>query len=151
MAVNRLPAGKEEMTEIQHTLPFPVRLMNLAGRGADLLGFQPIKLGADSLIEKAQSNTGLSDFDGDEFREPLRLLVASLEGEAKLSLADAIALGLRFNLNVEIERYSPLIAKQQSEGGVVVDVWPSSASLDRETALSDSLWARRCRHPMASF
>ena len=41
---------------------------------------------------------------------------APLEGEAKLSLSDAIALGLRFNLNVEVERYAPMIAQQVSEG-----------------------------------
>ena len=38
-----------------------------------------------------------------------------LEGSHELSLADAIALGLRFNLNVQIERFSPLIAEQESE------------------------------------
>ena len=41
---------------------------------------------------------------------------APLEGEAKLSLSDAIALGLRFNLNVEVERYAPIVAQQVSEG-----------------------------------
>ena len=38
-----------------------------------------------------------------------------LEGSHELSLADAIALGLRFNLNVQIERFQPLIAEQESE------------------------------------
>ncbi len=60
--------------------------MNLAGEGAGWLGLQPIKLSVESLLEKAQGNTGLSDFGGDEFRQPLALLVDSLEKEAHLSL-----------------------------------------------------------------
>jgi hypothetical protein len=60
--------------------------MNLAGEGARKIGLQPIKLSVESLLEKAQANTGLSDFGGDEFREPLALLVECLEKEAKLSL-----------------------------------------------------------------
>ena len=59
------------MTESSQPLPLPVRLMNLAGKGANALGFEPVKLGMDSLLGKAQANTGLSNFGGDEFREPL--------------------------------------------------------------------------------
>ena len=78
------------MTESSRPLPLPVRLMNLAGAGASRIGLQPIKLGVASLLEKAQANTGLSDFGGDEFRQPLALLIESLEKEAKLSLLGRI-------------------------------------------------------------
>ncbi len=74
------------MTASAHSLPLPVRLMNLAGKGARLIGLQPIRLSVDSLLENASAKTGLTDFGGDEFREPLGLLIESLEGEAKLSL-----------------------------------------------------------------
>jgi hypothetical protein len=60
--------------------------MNLAGEGASWIGLRPIRLSVDSLLEKATANTGLTDLGGDEFREPLTLLVESLETEANLSL-----------------------------------------------------------------
>ena len=74
------------MTPKLHSLPLPVRLMNLAGRAAQRVGLRPVSLDVESLLEKAAQNTGLVDFGGDEFREPLARLIASLEGEAKLSL-----------------------------------------------------------------
>jgi hypothetical protein len=60
--------------------------MNLAGRAALRLGLHPVDLGVETLLEKARRNTGLSDFGGDEFREPLALLIDCLEKEAHLSL-----------------------------------------------------------------
>lgn len=59
--------------------------MNLAGEGARWIGLQPIKLDVEGLLEKAATNTGLSNFGGDEFRKPLALLVEGLENEANLS------------------------------------------------------------------
>ena len=48
--------------------------------------------------------------------EPAQVLGQTpIEGRHDLSLADAIALGLRFNLDVEIERFAPLIAEQTAE------------------------------------
>ena len=82
MGTNR----NDAVTASAHSLPLPVRLMNLAGKGARLIGLQPIRLSVDSLLENASAKTGLTDFGGDEFREPLGLLIESLEGEAKLSL-----------------------------------------------------------------
>jgi hypothetical protein len=74
------------MTASRRALPLPVRLMNRLGRGASSIGLQPIKLSVESLLEKATANVGLSDFGGDEFRQPLALLVDGLEKEANLSL-----------------------------------------------------------------
>lgn len=67
-------------------LPLPLRLANLAGRAARGVGLRPIDLGVDALLERARRNTGLSDFGGDAFREPLALLIDGLEREASLSL-----------------------------------------------------------------
>jgi hypothetical protein len=74
------------MTDHAAQLPLPVRLMNLAGRASRAVGLNPVDLEVDSLLERAMRNTGLSDFGGDEFREPLALLVGSLEREANLTL-----------------------------------------------------------------
>ncbi|MBW2422573.1 MAG: sulfotransferase, partial [Deltaproteobacteria bacterium] len=109
------------------SLPLPVRLMNLAGRGARRIGLQPIKLSVESLLEKARANTGLTDFGGDEFREPLALLVESLETEAKLSLMGRLVargdllrtLENRLGL-VELFREHPEIAAQPVERPIFV-------------------------------
>jgi hypothetical protein len=74
------------MTVRSRALPLPVRLMNALGKGANRIGWEPIALDANSLLDKAQANTGLSDFGGDEFREPLALLLDCLETDAGLSL-----------------------------------------------------------------
>ncbi len=66
-------------------LPLPVRLMNFAGRSAEVVGLQPVDLRFDSLLKKARQNTGLDDFGEDDFRDPLRMLLRCLEGEAQLS------------------------------------------------------------------
>lgn len=67
-------------------LPLPVRLMNLAGRGAGALGMQPVDLSADKLLRQARRNSGLDDFGEDDFRAPLDRLLRGLEEEAELSL-----------------------------------------------------------------
>lgn len=67
-------------------LPLPLRLLNRAGRGANLLGWQPVDLRLETLLQTARDNTGLSDFGPDDFRAPLALLLDALEKEAKLSL-----------------------------------------------------------------
>ena len=79
------------MTDHNTPLPLPVRLLNLVGRGANTIGIHPINLGLDQLLQKAADNTGLSDFGGDEFRQPLALLLSCLEKEAGLSLLGRIA------------------------------------------------------------
>ncbi|MFP8874191.1 MAG: TolC family protein, partial [Myxococcota bacterium] len=60
-----------------------------------------------------QPPTDRVDFTQFEPAEVLRQ--KPLEGVHDLSLADAVALGLRFNLDVEIERFTPLIALQEAE------------------------------------
>lgn len=67
-------------------LPLPVKLLNLAGRGAGALGLQPIDLRFDKLLQQARANTGLQDFGEGDFEEPLRLLLDGLENEARLSV-----------------------------------------------------------------
>lgn len=66
-------------------MPIPVRLLNGFGGAVARIGLQPIKLDAEGLLEKAQKNTGFSDFGGDEFRQPFQLLLQGLENEAQLT------------------------------------------------------------------
>jgi len=116
-------------------LPLPVRLMNLAGEGVSWIGLQPIKLRVDSLLEKATANTGLADFGGDEFREPLALLLDGLEKEANLSLLGRlVARGdlLRTLENrlrmVDLFRRHPEIAEQRVNRPVFVVGPPRSGT-----------------------
>ncbi len=66
-------------------LPFPVRLLNLAGRAAGAIGWRPVNLDFDNLLKTACANSGLSDFGEDDFHEPLRRLLRELEDTARLS------------------------------------------------------------------
>jgi hypothetical protein len=78
------------MSEHSSSLPLTVRLLNLAGRGANAIGIHPVNLGLEQLLQKAMANTGLTDFGEESFRQPLALLLDSLEKEAELSLLGRI-------------------------------------------------------------
>lgn len=115
------------MSEHITPLPLPVRLMNLAGRGASTLGWQPVSLDMEKLLQRAQDSTGLSDFGGDSFRQPLQLLLNSLENEARLSLlgrtiarADLLrTLENRLQM-VELFKQHPEIGEQKVERPIIV-------------------------------
>ncbi len=49
------------------------------------IGLARIELDGDVLIDRAKKDTGLTDFGGDEFLEPMYLLINSLETEADLN------------------------------------------------------------------
>ncbi len=63
--------------------PRLVRLLNHAGRLAATAGRRR-PLAAAELMGAAAARFGLHDFDGDDFREPLRRLVRAVEQEARL-------------------------------------------------------------------
>jgi hypothetical protein len=63
-----------------------VHAVNATGRRLHRLGLEPISLDERSLLDAACRETGLEDFGGDEFREPLRLILRGLETEARLTL-----------------------------------------------------------------
>lgn len=58
--------------------------VNEEGCGMDIASLVPLR--SKELIETAMANTGLSDFGGDDWREPFEILVDSLEKEAELNL-----------------------------------------------------------------
>jgi hypothetical protein len=67
-----------------------VRTLNVAGRTLARFGHQPVSLDERSVLDQARQRAGLDDFGGDEFREPLRRLLASYESEARLTLLGRI-------------------------------------------------------------
>lgn len=71
------------MPEIR--LPLIPRVLNASGRALARLGIRPGTLTPRGLLDAARRQSGLEDFGGDEFREGLDRLVASLEAEAELS------------------------------------------------------------------
>ena len=116
-------------------MPLPVRLMNLVGRGANAIGIQPIDLSLDKLLQTAMKNTGLTDFGEEDFRQPLALLLDSLEREADLSLLGrVIARGdlvrtLENRLGfVELFKQHPEIAEQPIERPIFVVGPPRSGT-----------------------
>ena len=63
----------------------PIRLLNAAWGILNTVGLARISLDSDSLIARAKKDTGLTDFGGDDFLEPMHLLIHSLETEADLN------------------------------------------------------------------
>ncbi len=55
--------------------PLWVRILNVVARGLAALRLDPFRVDADKLIRRAQRATGLDDFGGDSYREPLDILV----------------------------------------------------------------------------
>lgn len=116
-------------------LPLPVRLLNLAGRGANAIGLQPVDLSLDKLLQTARDNTGLNDFGEDDFRAPLALLLDGLEKEAQLSLLGRIiaksdlvrTLENRLGI-VELFKRHPEIAQQRIERPIFVVGPPRSGT-----------------------
>jgi hypothetical protein len=95
-----------------------VERLNEEGRGLDISGIVP--LDAQSLIDTAQANTGLSDFGSEDWREPFEIFVASLEEDARLNLMGRIMtrsellMWLELRLRVEEEyRLHPEIADEE--------------------------------------
>ena len=115
------------MSAHANSLPLPLRLMNLAGRGARVIGWQPVGLKMEELLAAALENTGLSDFGGEEFQKPFALLLESLEKEARLSLMGRmvargdILRGLENRLRlVDVFKQHPEIAEQPIERPIFV-------------------------------
>jgi hypothetical protein len=67
-------------------LPFPFRALNAVGAAGRALGLPIGRLDADSILEAGiRLAGGLDDFGTGPFHEPMRLLIDSLENEARLS------------------------------------------------------------------
>lgn len=71
--------------------PVPIKLLNVLGRLLIQTGVTPLPLSEDALLAAARARTGLSDWGGDSFRQPLRLLIDSLQREAHLNFLGRIA------------------------------------------------------------
>ena len=65
--------------------PRPEWLQRVNEEGAHLDGRGIVPLDEDSLLRAAIDNTGLDDFGDDQWREPFRILLRSLEEEADLN------------------------------------------------------------------
>jgi hypothetical protein len=99
-----------------------IRAANTTGRSLRRFGVEPVSLDERSLLEAACRETGLDDFGGDEFREPLRLVLRGLDTEARLTLLGRVVarrdlLGLltnRLRLTADRKRH-PAIADERIE------------------------------------
>ncbi|MDH3211293.1 MAG: sulfotransferase [Myxococcales bacterium] len=71
--------------------PLSVRAINRAGAGLRRLGLPLFPLREELLLRTARKATGLEDFGGEGFREGLRRLLESLNGEARLNFLGRVA------------------------------------------------------------
>jgi Sulfotransferase family len=95
-----------------------VAKINEEGRHLDIRSLVPMD--ADSLMARAQRNTGLKDFGSDDWREPFAVLTRALEEESDLNLvgrlmtAAELLSDLEARLRIEEEyRKHPEIEQQQ--------------------------------------
>ena len=66
-------------------MPLGVRFLNSLGALVNQLGWQPLPISEEKLLQAAKRATGLEDFGSDEFRQPMAVLLQSLEQEAGLT------------------------------------------------------------------
>lgn len=111
--------------------PRPAWVRSLNGLGAA----EWVRLDERELLAEAQRNTGLSDFGGDSFREPLRLFLQSLEQESNLHLIGRIlARGDVLNLlenrlqMTETRRLHPEIDAQQIDAPIFITGLPRTGT-----------------------
>jgi len=110
---------KAIVTATSAALRTAMHAMNVGGRALAGLGLQPVTFDEHSILDEARHQTGLHDFGGDEFREPLRRLLHTYETEARLTLlgrivarADTISLLANRLRLAEDRRRHPGIAAQ---------------------------------------
>lgn len=65
--------------------PIAIRLLNAAGRIGERIGLPMARLDESKLLAEAQRRARLEDFGNESFRAGLGVLLASLEGEARLT------------------------------------------------------------------
>jgi hypothetical protein len=68
-----------------------IRAFNVVARGLERAGWGPQPFDAESILRDARSRTGLEDFGGAEFCEPLRRLLAGYESEAHFTPVGRLA------------------------------------------------------------
>jgi hypothetical protein len=99
-------------------------------------------LDATGLVESAVTDTGLSDFGGDSFRQGLDLFVAAATGEASLTPLGEEILGLRLRMLLanrlrieDVYRHHPTIDDEAVDGPLFIIGLPRTGT----TALSQLL------------
>jgi len=123
------------MTMIASAARGAIRAANTTGRGLRRLGIEAVSLDERSLLAAARRETGLEDFGGDEFHEPLKLVLEGLETEARLTLLGRLVarrdlLGLltnRLRLAEDRKRH-PGIAEQRIARPFVIIGLPRTGS-----------------------
>ncbi len=131
----------------------PVRAYNALANILELCGVKISDLDADALCSAARKQTGLDDFGDDRFREPLWLLIRSLETEAdlhpfgRMRARELILGGLVNRLRLENDwKQSPEILQQPLERPLFILGLPRTG-----TTLLFNLLACDPRHRWLSF
>src|SRR6185369_9995523 len=78
------------MTQPQLARPLGLRIFNRAGGAMRRVGIPLVELEEGALVDRARRLTGLSDLGDPFFREPLRVLLDSLESEAQLNMVGRV-------------------------------------------------------------
>jgi hypothetical protein len=68
-----------------------IRAFNVMGRGLERAGVSLVAFEREAMLKEARARTGLADFGGDEFQEPLGRLLEGYEREARFSTVGRLA------------------------------------------------------------
>lgn len=128
-----MPASPTRITDWDNpTLPFWFRAFNVAA-GWPIRTF--VSLAPEKLLAAARKQTGLSDFGDDRFREPLGILLRSVQTEKQLSTFGRFATRqlvlqlLRSRLRLEeLYRVHPEIENEEIEQPIVVAGLPRTGT-----------------------
>ena len=116
-------------------LRWPLRAINVVGRGLHRLGIAP-KLELDLLLDRARAEAKLDDFGSDRFREPLTAMLEDLRDMgADLNLIGRLGLGRDFQRNLvarlrikELLRRHPEIREQEILAPIIIVASPRTGT-----------------------
>ncbi len=132
----------ERTTLHQNQPPWLIRLLNGGGAALRELDLGPVPATTAGLIALAQERSGLNDFGGNDFQDPLTRLLDSCYGDADLNLIGRIALRadtlhcLRNRLLIQRDRnLHPEIAREEIRSPVFILGLPRTGTTILHTLL----------------
>ncbi|MBN1498096.1 MAG: sulfotransferase [Spirochaetes bacterium] len=136
-------------TSMSYSRPYRPRFIaavNAAGRAAASFGFAGRIPRQELLEEQAARKTGLSDFGDASFRERMRLLVESIEGEARLNTVGRFIarqnlerfLAVRLRIEDALKRHPEILAMEMEDPVFIVGLQRTGTTMLQRLLAADT-------------